>query len=244
MTETPDPFRHHPQLAPLITPPEDSRLRGFTPDAARTLIGEHGGDIGWILDEDEREDCRQQALANRWHGDLWIFAYGSLMWDPAIHFTEIRRAFASAMERRFILFDDQGGRGTKQTPGVMAALDYGVGCQGLVIRIPQSRLDAETRILWNRERIGPAYLPHFIPVETGMGKVEALAFLANHDAEMIRPDSSHEEQVQCCATGSGFLGTSLEYVASLATHFDALGIEDAGVTTLLTDARAYAAAHP
>ena len=236
-----DPFCHHPRLAALITPPEESDFRHFDPAAIDPIVRANGGPESWRLSEAEREADRRAALSGR-VGDLWVFAYGSLMWNPGIHFAEVRRGFAPRVARRFILRDRFGGRGTRDAPGVMAALQWGEGCNGLVFRIARETLDAETTLLWRRERVGDAYTPEFIPVETDHGTVEALAFMANPEAELIEPGLSHEEQVRCCATGAGWLGSSFDYVANLAAHFETMGIEDAGVARLLADARAYRAA--
>jgi cation transport protein ChaC len=236
-----DPFRHHPGLRDLITPRSDSRFADFRVDDARVLIEAQGLPTDWLLPEAAREADRAATLKGRMDRDLWVFGYGSLIWDPGVHFSEVRRAFAPGVARRFILRDTGGGRGTEEAPGVMAALDAGEGCHGVVFRIPLRHLEAETYSLWSRERIGRAYRSAFLPVETAHGEVEALAFLADHAADNIWPDLSHEEQVRCAATGEGFLGSSLDYVENLARHFDELGIEDAEVTRLLADARAFAA---
>ena len=71
-----------------------------------------------------REASRRVTLASH-TGDLWVFAYGSLMWDPAMDFTEVRRAWLPGHARRFILCDIYGARGTPEAPGLMAALDWG-----------------------------------------------------------------------------------------------------------------------
>jgi cation transport protein ChaC len=57
---------------------------------------------------------------------------------------------------------------------------------------------------------------------------------------MICPDMTRDEQVRCIATGSGFLGSSLEYVENLESHFHALGVRDPEISDLLADARTYA----
>ena len=160
-----DPFCHHPRLAALITPPEESDFRHFDPAAIDPIVRANGGPESWRLSEAEREADRRAALSGR-VGDLWVFAYGSLMWNPGIHFAEVRRGFAPRVARRFILRDRFGGRGTRDAPGVMAALQWGEGCNGLVFRIARETLDAETTLLWRRERVGDAYTPEFIPVET------------------------------------------------------------------------------
>jgi cation transport protein ChaC len=69
-----------------------------------------------IYDDDTREGLRRAALAGH-EGDLWVFGYGSLIWDPALEFAEVRRAFAPNHRRRFILEDIYGGRGTPTAPG-------------------------------------------------------------------------------------------------------------------------------
>ena len=238
-----DPFRHHPRLRDLITPPEESDFRDFDPATIVDVVRANGAAEDWQLSEEAREADRVQALAGREGQDIWVFAYGSLIWNPGFHFAEVRRALAPEVARKFILRDVYGGRGTREVPGVMAALEHGAGCHGLVFRIRGAEQVEETRILWRRERLGNAYRPEFIRAETDHGEVEALAFMANHEAELIAPDLTHDEQVRFCATGEGWLGTSLDYVANLAAHFEEMRIEDEGVTRLLADARAWRARH-
>ena len=235
-----DPFRYHPGLRPLIKPREDSFFADFHIDKAIEIGRQNGRSTDWILSEAEIEVDRAQALAGRMDRDLWVFGYGSLMWDPGVRFAEVRRGFAQGVERRFILFDTNGARGTQDQPGLMAALDTGQGCHGLIFRIAAEDVPSETRSLWHRERLGPAYLPRFISVETDHGTEDALAFLANHAADNIRGDLTHDEQVRLIATGEGFLGTSREYLENLAAHFEEMKIEDAEVTRLVTDVQAFA----
>ena len=55
-------------------------------------------------------------------GDLWVFGYGSLMWDPAMEFAEVRRGRTKLYARSFCLWD-VGGRGSLDRPGLMLAID-------------------------------------------------------------------------------------------------------------------------
>ena len=234
-----DPFRHHPALRDLINPPEKSRLRDMTPEEVRELSAQHGLRVDTILPDHERDACRARAMQGRWDEDLWIFGYGSLMWDPGLLFSELRRAYAPGLERRFILVDENGARGMPGRPGVMAALDFGLGCDGLIFRIPREVLDQETRRLWNRERIEAGYQPTFVMVDTEIGPIEVLTFLADHDAPQIDADLPHADQVRFCATGEGILGTSRDYLESLVRGLSALGIDDPHVTSFLEDVRSY-----
>ena len=236
-----DPFAHHPELKALITPPEQSGLRDLRPETLIPMLKEKGVDATWIRTEEEREALRRDFLADH-EGDLWVFGYGSLMWDPAVHFTDVRRVHAPEFARRFILRDIYGGRGTLEVPGLMAALDHGSGCDGLVFRLPADLLEQETRILWAREQIGRAYTPIFTPLTLDDGEeITALCFLAEHSAEIIASDITREEQVHYLATGAGFMGTSQEYLENIAEHFKIMGVEDAEVTELVALVRAYKA---
>jgi len=231
-----DPFRYHPRLRALIRDPEESFFRDL--DVEDLIARNPDPKIrDMLLSDEEREAGRLKLLADRRGDDLWVFAYGSLTWDPAIHFTEVRRAFAPHHQRRFILKDTRGPRGSAERPGVMAALDEGEGCHGLAFRIAKDRIEEETRRLWQRERIGPAYVEAMIAVELSDRAVEAVTFLADHGSEMIVSDLSREEQITFAATGEGFLGSSYDYVEKLATGLEALGIEDEDLTDLLTAIR-------
>ncbi len=233
-----DPFAHHPELRALIREPELSFFRTFSVETILPELESRGLPVDWWYSDAEREALREAALAGRGESPLWVFAYGSLMWDPAFRFTDLRRAFAPHHARRFILRDSYGGRGTPEAPGLMAALDDGAGCEGLAFLIPAEAVETETEILWRREQIGPAYHARFIELELSDSRINALAFVADHSCEDVMPDLSHAEQVRILATGAGFMGTSHDYLANVARHFAALGIDDPEVTRLLRDTEA------
>lgn len=234
-----NPFRHHPNLEEFIKAPLESSWRTINVDALREMISSHGGDQSILLSEEEREADRVACLRERPEKDLWVFGYGSLIWDPGFQFSEVVRAHASEWQRRFILKDEYGGRGTVEKPGVMAALDRGDGCHGLAFRINERQLEEETRILWRRERVAEAYKPGFIELETSVGPLTALTFVVDHSARMIDADMTWDEQVRFCATGVGQFGTSLDYVENLVTHFKAMKIGAPHVCALLEAAQKY-----
>jgi len=236
-----DPFRHHPGLRGHITDPDRSFFRTFCVDNIRPLLLEHDLPVDWWFSDTEREALRARTLARLPAGDLWVFAYGSLMWDPAFHFTEVRRGHAPDLARRFILKDVFGARGRPEAPGLMAALDAGNGCEGLLFRIARDHVDEETERLWRREMIAPGYEARIVPVDMSDERVAALAFLADHSTDAIDATLSRAQQVEYIATGRGILGSSLEYLENIDSHFRALGIADRDLASLLRDARACAA---
>lgn len=235
---TDDPFAHHPGLRGRIVDPMTSFFRTFQPSDFDAAMEAAGRPADWRYSDAEREARRQAVLAGRLDADIWVFAYGSLMWDPAFVYAEVRRGRIEGYARRFCLSETYA-RGTPDAPGLMAGLDHGPDCEGLVFRIGAEVADRETEILWRREGLGSAYHPVFAPVTTAHGTVEALAFVADHASPVIFPNLTREEQVKLIATGVGVLGSSREYLENIAAQMAALRIEDTDVTGLLEDVRMY-----
>lgn len=246
MPDGPDPFQYHPELRDKISDPEASFFRTFNATEFARDRPEFTSFAKWIHSDEVRECLRaeffsEKFLIRRADQDIWVFAYGSLMWDPAFLFSEVRRAYLPGYARQFILLDKLGGRGSETTPGLMAALDYGVGCNGLLFRIPAPLVERESQILWQRELAGPAYLPAVVDAQVGDRTVPAITFVADHSAPIIRSDLTLEEKSRFICTGKGFLGTSLEYLTNIATQFKALNIDDDEVNTLMEHTRSFMA---
>ena len=236
-----DPFSHHPELRNEIVDPLQSSLRTFTTVDLTARMKELGLPLNWWHSDDQRGAMRAQTLVDLRDTDLWVFAYGSLMWDPAFRFADVRRAHVPNYARRFILKDTYGARGTFDAPGLMAALDKGPGsgCDGLLFRIAREHVEEETEILWGREKVGPAYTPIFVEAIVRDQRLAALTFVADHDAEVIDANLTREEQIHFLATGTGFLGSSLDYLTNIHKKFATLGIHDEDLATLLRDTEIY-----
>ena len=233
-------FAHTPNLRGLIRPPDQSEMRfGLERfDELDEQAKEEGWPDGWRMDHAERELNRQKILSGRMEQDLWVFAYGSLIWDPAVYVEEYRFGTLPGWRRSFCMLLT-GGRGTHETPGLMAALDQGDQCHGVVIRIAAQMVDQETRFMWNREMFAGAYNPLFLPVETPQGPVEALAFVMNHANFRYRPDIPQDQAARMIAEAEGTLGPNFEYLDNLVRHLEELGIEDAEMRGLYRMAKAH-----
>ena len=187
-------FRHAPALRGKITPPDDSEMRfglqRFNELDAQAL--QEGWPPGWRMDHDDREANRQRILAGRLQTDLWVFAYGSLIWDPAVHVAEYRRAVLQGWHRSFCM-RLESGRGSHDRPGLMAALDEGGHCDGIAFRIAADLVDQETRFMWHREMFAGAYEPRFFEVATPQGPVDALVFVMDRSNRRYEPHIGLEE---------------------------------------------------
>lgn len=239
MNAAADPFSFHPELRDRIADPLTSSSRNLTTAKLAALSRSRGLRMNWWYPDNEREAERAAFLANRRDADLWVFGYGSLMCDPALRFEDVRRARVPGYARRFIHKDIFGGRGTVDAPGLMVALDKGPGCEGLAFRIARENVEEETEVLWRRERIGPAYTPVFVEAIAADRRIAALTFVADHEAELIDASLTRAQQIHYSATGTGFLGSSLDYLRKIHGQFEALGVEDEEVSALLRDVEAH-----
>lgn len=243
MPDLTDAFAHHPELRDRIADPLTSYFRTFTVESVLERHPHLAASLDWVRSDRDREQTRAQALAGHAGGDLWVFAYGSLMWDPAFRFAEVRRAHVADHARRFILLDTRGARGTEASPGLMAALDRGEGCEGLAFRIMARDIGIETEILWRREMIGPGYVPTFVTARIDGVPYTALTFVADHGADTIRADLSRDDQIRFIAHGAGFLGTSKAYLDNIVSHFAHLGIVDKDCLALSRAVQDHLATH-
>ncbi len=226
-----DPFRHHPELRGSIKPASDSFFRDLDLGIMDARAAEVGYPEDWRTPCEEREAGRREWFKDRWDKDLWVFAYGSLMWDPGLDFSELRQAHCYGFQRSFCLWDE-GARGSDEHPGLMLALDNGGECEGIAFRIEAAQLDHETFVLFRREMIAPAYRPVWLSLDTPQGQIEALSFAANHGQENIKPGIALSEQARMIARAEGILGTNYDYLADTHERLALLGIEDRYISEL------------
>jgi len=236
----PSAFTHLPELEGRLTPVQDSGLR-LTDEvlaAWDAQARQQGLARDWRLPDEEVERSRKAVLAASGDEDLWVFAYGSLMWNPGIHFDEVRRARLEGHGRRFALATTIG-RGTPDCPGLVLTLQPGPGaCEGLVFRIPHALVEAESRMLWRREMIRGGYCPALLPLDTPQGRVRALVLTANTAHPQHREGLSLDATAATIASACGSIGSNLHYLEELVAQLDVLGIEDRYIDLLASRVRA------
>jgi glutathione-specific gamma-glutamylcyclotransferase len=158
-------------------------------------------------------------------GELWVFAYGSLMWRPDFEFAEQRPATLRGWHRRFCLWQWRF-RGTPETPGLMLALDRGGSCVGMAYKVVGPDLRAKVMPVWRREMRGRGYRPRWVVVGTPHGPVRALTFVANRDGERYAGRLSDPEIADRIALACGPMGPSADYLLNTVAHCEAMGIHD------------------
>jgi cation transport protein ChaC len=171
-----------------------------------------------------------ETLARRPAGaDVWVFAYGSLIWNPLSRFDQRVNATLHGWRRSFCLRLIIG-RGTPQRPGRMLALEPGGCTQGVALRLDAATLEEELRILWTREMLMGAYTPTWATATLVTGeKQDVLAFVANDCPQQYEADSSPATIARQIAQAQGPLGTNAEYVFQLRQALADCALTDAYV---------------
>src|SRR5262249_32581874 len=160
--------------------------------------------------------------------DVWVFAYGSLIWKPAFDFVEQRVGIARGWHRAFCLGWDRWFRGCDERPGLMLSLDRGGQCKGVVYRLPPHAVEANLDRLLRRElRVKTrAHSPRWLTIRTNGGPVRAIAFVINRAGERYVRGLSLETIADALAIAAGPMGSMAEYLYSTVHHLEELGIHD------------------
>jgi len=214
------------------------RREDFTRDnisRLRELALEFGQD--WIVTHEERDASRAAAIKHLKPGTpVWVFGYGSLMWNPAIYVAATERAQIFGYHRSFCL-NLIFGRGAPNNPGLMLGLDSGGSCVGLAHKIAPEHVESELEILWMREMIGMGYAPKWLTAKCEGGAREVLTFVANKENERYIGPQPLKAAAKRIAKSEGILGRNRDYLYNTIKHLDEFGIGDGPLHRLEAEVR-------
>jgi glutathione-specific gamma-glutamylcyclotransferase len=179
-----------------------------------------------VLSEAQLQASIDKTLQRQKPGsDIWLFAYGSLIWNPIFRFVERRIGTVYGLHRRFCL-QAPLGRGTPEKPGLVLALERGGSCRGVVYRIAAADVTSELLLLWRREMVVGSYVPRWVRVFDGTQQLEAIAFVINRHHPHYTRNLSIEDTADILATACGHIGSSAEYLLQTVDGLMTLGIKD------------------
>lgn len=159
---------------------------------------------------------------------LWVFGYGSLIWNPGFPVAETRLATLHGYARSFCMSSIHH-RGTVEHPGLVLALDPrpGASCDGLAFRVPDTDAATTVAYLRDRELISSAYIERRLTIVLDDGRdVSALVYVVDTTHEQYMADLSLEDQARIIASAVGGRGPNTEYLWNTARHLAELGIGD------------------
>ena len=165
---------------------------------------------------------------------LWVFGYGSLMWNAGFPVAERSLATLADHARSFCMWSVHH-RGTEAHPGLVLALDPhpGASVTGLALRAADGHEDETLRYLRERELISSAYLEERVRLRLTDGReVGAVAFVVDPGHRQYVGDLPLEEQARVIASAVGGRGPNAEYLWNTVSHLHELGIPDSDMDWL------------
>lgn len=179
-----------------------------------------------LLSDQELEASIKGMLAKHPRGrDVWLFGYGSLIWNPLVHFTQRRLATVYGYHRRYCLWS-MFGRGTPDAPGMMLGLDRGGRCRGVAYRLAAAKAVDELRLLWCREMVTGVYTPRWVRARDAGGPLDAITFVVDRSHPWYAGKVPLDRIASAVARGKGMIGSSADYLRQTCEELVAQGIAD------------------
>jgi cation transport protein ChaC len=164
-------------------------------------------------------------------GAFWVFAYGSLIWNPGFTYTDRRAAHLRGYHRRFCIRSTRY-RGTPDAPGLVLGLDRGGSCRGVAFLVGAEHAAATLAYLDGREIPDPVYRRRLLPVRLACGApARALTYVARRDwPGYCRLPA--DQMAAMIGRGHGAMGSNREYLLRTLDGLRASGIADPGLERL------------
>ncbi|WP_171209997.1 MULTISPECIES: gamma-glutamylcyclotransferase [unclassified Ruegeria] len=159
---------------------------------------------------------------------MWVFGYGSLLWNPGFPVARTEKATLHGYARSFCMSSIHH-RGTEDDPGLVLALDEqsGSACTGLALLVEPGHEDRTLEELRERELISSAYLERMLDVHLDTGDVvNAVTYVIDPDHVQYCGGMPLEEQARIIAHAVGGRGPNTEYLFNTAQHLAEIGLKD------------------
>lgn len=165
--------------------------------------------------------------------DVWVFAYGSLMWQPGFDFEERLRARLHGYHRALCIYS-WAYRGTREKPGLVFGLDRGGSVSGIAYRVAAGRWPEVHAYLDAREMVTNVYVPRWPTVRLADGRrVEALSYVADTTHEQYAGALGEEETLRLVREGCGSGGDCRDYVVNTIRHLAEVGMAERRLRRLI-----------
>ena len=195
--------------------------------------GEEADSIRTMNSEELSDSVKQILKGMNLEKGVWVFGYGSLMWNPDFKLSEKRTGTVTGYHRSLCL-KSMVYRGTSDYYGLVFGLDKGVSCQGIAYRIAEENIHSEMQKIWEREMFAGTYIPTWVNVTSKQGAISAVTFVINHEHEHYIPNLELEEIAERVVRAEGTCGTCHDYVQNTVKRLHLLGLRDPALEQLLT----------
>jgi len=166
---------------------------------------------------------------------IWVFGYGSLMWNPGFAYAHRQQATLSGYARAFCLWSVHY-RGTAEAPGLVLGLDQAAGaaCEGVAYFVPADLAEKAHLYLRARELVSYAYLEkvEMLTLESG-AQVPAICYIVDRGHSQYAAEVSLAAKAGVIARACGSAGRNLVYLENTLAHMQTLGIQDSECMAIL-----------
>ena len=159
---------------------------------------------------------------------MWVFGYGSLLWNPGFDVSEKVIGTLPGYARSFCMRSIHH-RGTEENPGLVLALDEQPdhACEGVALAVKAGTEAQTLAYLRERELISSAYIERELQVDLSDGRrITAVVYVINRDHVQYCGGLPLEEQAQIMAQAVGGMGPNTEYLYNTAEHLTEIGLHD------------------
>ena len=197
-----------------------------------SLVRERDGTEATVASEEQLLKSRRAIVHDNVDcSDLWVFGYGSLIFNPIIKHDQSLIARVHGYHRSFCLWT-KIGRGSPKCPGLVLSLDYGGSCSGVGYRLKPDTAVTELDLLWRREMLTLSYNARWLRLYTKEGIKRGLAFVVDRQNPSYAPPMPLEDTVRTVATAAGFNGHCYDYLFDTVNGMKKYGIRDAAIEKL------------
>lgn len=187
-----------------------------------------GGDRE-MADADDHVAILRRLMAGRpADGEVWLFAYGSLIWKPNFAHDAETVAHVHGWHRAFCLGWMQSFRGCPDRPGLMMALDHGGSCRGVAFRLPEGQVEENLIAIIGRELPfkSSGMAARWLRGQTAAGPRDMIGFPVDRRSDAYVTGVAEDRIVAALATSAGPQGTMAEYLAATVGQLQDRGIHD------------------
>jgi len=192
-----------------------------------------------LMSDAERDVWVDRMIATAPSSDaIWVYGYGSLIWNPAFHYVEKVRGRVHGYHRSFCMWTKLG-RGCEDNPGLMLGLERGGSSTGVSYRVDPDEAKTELDILFRRELMSYAYIPTWVSFVADDRRFKAMTFVMDPKHERYVTGVDDETIIRHISTAVGPLGRNCDYLFDLVDHLRELDFRDRRLEKLGVEVRRF-----
>jgi cation transport protein ChaC len=158
---------------------------------------------------------------------MWIFAYGSLMWNPSFKYEDKKIGSLSGYQRDFCI-KTHYHRGNEKNYGLVLGLEENKNhsCKGILFKIKKNEIEIVMKKLDIRELSENSYLKTFKIIKTECNQeIKALIYISNNESDLYLNDHC-KNKANVIKKAKGQSGFNIDYYNNTIKSLKSIGIKD------------------